>query len=69
MAGHGRAIERAIVVDEGGDTLRELHVVRFRDAAAFDAYRADPELGELRPLRDGSVIATEIWLAQDGPNY
>jgi len=69
MAGHDGAIERAIVFDEGHDTLRELHVVRFRDANSFEAYRADPRLVELQPLRDRSVIAQEILLAHDGPKY
>ena len=70
MARHGGAIERALVLDAGdAETLRELHVVRFPDEAARAAYAADPDLARLRPLRDASVVSTEIWPATEGPTY
>ncbi len=70
MARHGGAIERAVVLDAGDPaSLRELHLVRFPDADAFAAYRADAALGDLRELREASVLATELWPAEDGPRY
>jgi hypothetical protein len=70
MARHGGAIERALVLDAGdAETLRELHVVRFPDEAARTAYAADPALAALRPLRDASVVSTELWPATEGPTY
>src|SRR5678809_440734 len=41
MAHHGGRIEHAYVL--AGADYRELHVVRFPDEDAFDAYRRDPE--------------------------
>lgn len=70
LRAHGGAIERALVLDAGDpDTLRELHVVRFPDPAAFAAYRADPALAALAPRRAASVLATELCEATDGPAY
>jgi uncharacterized protein (DUF1330 family) len=70
MAAHGGAIERTVVVDDGaGDALREVHVVTFPSAAAWDAYRADPALAALAAERATAVIATEVLTGADGPDY
>ena len=64
MLRHGGELEHAYVIDDG-ETLRELHVVRFPSDAAFDAYRADPELAARAPDRARAVISTEIWPATE----
>ncbi|MCB9564073.1 MAG: DUF1330 domain-containing protein [Kofleriaceae bacterium] len=73
MARHGGRIERTVVAPGGGDdaTFREVHVVTFPDAAAFAAYRADPDpaLAALAPRRAAAVIATELLVGADGPDY
>ncbi len=69
MARHGGVIERVVVVDDAGPTLRELHIVRFPTDAAVATYRADPELIALAPRRAEVIEATEIWQAADGPSY
>ena len=70
MARHGGAIERTVVVDDGsGDTLREVHVVDFPSAAAWDAYRADPALAALAADRAAAVVATEVLFGEPGPDY
>lgn len=71
MRAHGGAIERALELDDDptGETLRELHVVRFPDDAAFAAYRADARLAALRPLREASVVATELAIATAELSY
>jgi hypothetical protein len=69
MAKYGGAIERAIVVDDGSAPLQEIHVVSFPDEQAFAAYRADEGLGRLAPLRERSVIRTEIARGHAGPDY
>lgn len=69
MARHRGAIERALVVDEGGDTLRELHIVRFATDEDFTRYRADPALLALADVRARCVLSTEILPASDGPAY
>jgi uncharacterized protein (DUF1330 family) len=69
MAAHGGRIERAVVMDEGGPTLRELHLVRFPDAEALARYRADAALTTLEGERDACIASTDVWSAVDGPSY
>ena len=69
MKQHAGVIEHAYVIDDGGDTLREVHVVRFRDDDAFAAYRTDPDLVTMRSIRERCIVATEINRATDGPIY
>lgn len=69
MARHHGAIERALVLDDGGETLRELHVVRFATDEDFARYRADPELLALADVRARCVLHTELRPATDGPRY
>ena len=71
MARHGGAIERTVAVrdDASDERFKEIHFVRFPDREAFDAYRADEELARAAHLRDASVIATEIFIGEDGPDY
>lgn len=69
MARHGGAIERALVVDDGGDTLRELHVVRFASAEGFARYQQDPEHAALAEDRARCVLHTEVLRASEGPAY
>lgn len=65
MARHGSTIERALVIDDVDDTLRELHGVRFREPL--------PRIAELiialLPRRRASVVTTATWHASDGPTY
>ena len=41
----------------------------FPDEPAFLAYRADARLAELAHLRDASVVATDVLIGEDGPDY
>jgi hypothetical protein len=69
MADHGGAIERTVVIPGDHETFREIHIVTFPGPTAFEAYRRDERLREAAPLRDASVIATEIMIGEDGPEY
>lgn len=71
MARHGGSIERTVTVrdDASAERFREIHIVRFPDREAFDAYRADEELIAAAHLRDEAVIATELFIGEDGPEY
>lgn len=69
MKEHGGRIERVIVAADTADTIKEIHVVTFPDDAAFKAYRQDPKLAEFAPLRDASVVGTDIHIGADGPPY
>jgi hypothetical protein len=70
MREYGGAIERTVRIDDGaGETLTEVHLVRFREEAGFQAYRANTALAGLRHLRDASVVDTELLVGEDGPDY
>jgi hypothetical protein len=49
--------------------FKEVHFVTFPDGAAFDAYRQDSALAEIAHLRTESVVATEVLVGEDGPDY
>ena len=48
MAAHGGRIERTVVVPvaDAPELVREIHVVTFPDARAFEAYRDDARLAD-----------------------
>jgi uncharacterized protein (DUF1330 family) len=72
MRRHGGRIERVIrpTGPARGDALpHEIHVVSFESAAGFDAYRADPELARLAPLRESAIARTSVTVGTDGQPY
>jgi uncharacterized protein (DUF1330 family) len=69
MKEHGGRIERVIVAADTAETIKEIHVVTFPDDAAFKAYRQSPQLAGLAPLRDASIVGTDIHIGADGPAY
>jgi uncharacterized protein (DUF1330 family) len=71
LARHGAAIARTIVEDPSapGSLLREIHIVTFPDAAAFDRYRADPELAGLAARRNSCIAHTQLIFGHSGPDY
>jgi uncharacterized protein (DUF1330 family) len=71
MRAHGGRIESTVVVtpDPAPGRVREIHVVTFPDAGAFQAYRDDPRLTEHAHLREAAVVSTEVFVGEDGPDY
>lgn len=71
MRRHGGRMERVVVPRDAslGEHFQEIHLVHFPDDAAFAAYRDDPELRALAPLRESAVVATEIRVGDAGPGY
>ena len=72
MATHGGRIERTVVVGVipgDADVLKEIHVVTFPHEQAYAAYRGDERRRALAPLRDESVVHTEVLIGEDGPRY
>ncbi|CAN5853170.1 hypothetical protein BH11MYX2_BH11MYX2_01390 [soil metagenome] len=70
MRRHGGVFERAIELDgPEPDEVRELHILRFPDAAALEAYRADPDYIKLAADREACVRATALYPALDLPPY
>jgi uncharacterized protein (DUF1330 family) len=71
MARHGGAIERTVAIPAvpGAETFQEVHIVTFPHAEAFAAYQQDPDLLRAAPLREASVVKTEVLVGEDGPDY
>lgn len=62
MGRYGGVLERRL---RTGDGLVEIHVVSFPDAAAFEAYRADPERASFAPLLAESGAELELLTVAD----
>ena len=72
MRRHGGRIDRVIrpTGPARTDALpHEVHVVSFRSAAGFEAYRVDPELKALGTLRESAIARTEVLVGTDGEPY
>jgi len=57
LAEHGATLEQRI---RAADGTTEIHIVRFPDAAALAAYRADPRRTALQPELEASAAAIEL---------
>ena len=62
MPRNGGVLERRL---RSGDGLIEVHVVSFPDAAAFEAYRADPDRAAFAPLLAESGAELELLTVTD----
>ncbi len=63
MQRHRGNLERAVFVDEGeGDRVREVHLIRFESAEAFESYRNDPELLKHSELRRRAIVDTVLLM-------
>lgn len=67
LADYGATISLAFHPQKEPDV--EWHVVRFPNAAAFQAYRQDERLITLKPQRDAVITGTEIIMGtmQENP--
>ena len=69
MAAHGGRVEKVVRCGGEGGAPFEVHIVSFPDVAAIDAYRVDPRLMKLLPLRDRVIARTEIWTGRERSAY
>ena len=72
MRRHGGRIDRVIRPTgpaRGEAVPHEIHLVSFPSTAAFEAYRTDPELAALAPLRESAIARTEVTMGTDGELY
>jgi len=71
MKSHGGRIERTMMVAPEGesDVFKEVHVLSFPSARAFNAYRNDERLAQMAHLRDESVVDTQLLIGEAGPSY
>lgn len=56
----GRHQSPTLVAGEASERPAEVHLVTFRDAAAFAAYSADSRNGALAARREGPVLRTTV---------
>jgi hypothetical protein len=71
MAKYGGAIARTVAItpEPDAEAFKEVHIVTFPDARAFEAYRGDAELAAWKHLREASVVDTQVMIGEDGPDY
>lgn len=69
MAAHGGRVDNVVRCGGEGTAPFEVHLVSFLDAAAASAYRADPRLVKLLPVRDRVIARTEVWTGQQRSAY
>ena len=55
--------------EDSSPTLTEVHIVTFPSASAYAAYRDDPALAHLQPVRARAVVSTQVEIGVEGPGY
>jgi len=53
----------------GGETLTEIHVLRFADRFAFDSFKADPEHVANAHWRAGVICKTDVFVSGEVVDY
>ena len=68
---HGGTIARTVTIPapEGAATLRGAPPSSPSSAAAFAAFRANPAMAAAATEREACIVATEVLLGTDGPDY
>jgi hypothetical protein len=69
MAAHGGHVDSVVRCGGEGGAPFEVHLVSFPSAAAATAYRADPRLAKLMPLRDRVIARTDVWPGRSRSAY
>jgi catechol 2,3-dioxygenase-like lactoylglutathione lyase family enzyme/uncharacterized protein (DUF1330 family) len=69
LSRHGGRLESRIHCSPAPGAPHEVHVVSFPDAAAFDAYRADPEYAALAEERSRVIRATTVIAGSEAPPF
>lgn len=69
MRAHGATLYVAFRPEETRAGVDEVHVLRFPDRAAFEAYRADPGLAALADLRERAIADTTVLSAASEVPY
>jgi len=71
LTAHGGRLEKTAVLPDDTDPnfFREVHFVVFPNRRAAENYQADSHLEAALPLRDRSVVRTEVLEGEPGPDY
>jgi len=54
---------------QSGSSPHEIHIVSFPSLESFEAYRGDPDLARLAPLRQAAIARTEVIVGAEGEPY
>jgi len=60
---------RPTVAGQAGSSPHEIHIVSFPSLEYFEAYRGDPDLTKLAPLRQAAIARTEVIIGEEGESY
>jgi len=60
---------RPTVSGQPDPSPHEIHIVSFPNLKSFEAYRGDPDLAKLAPLRQAAVARTEVIMGEEGEPY
>jgi uncharacterized protein (DUF1330 family) len=69
IAEYGGRLEKRYQCVPQPQAPAEFHLITFPSQASFEAYRADPRLSELAPLRQQAMAQTIIWSAAELPPF
>jgi uncharacterized protein (DUF1330 family) len=72
MQKYGGRIERVIrptISTSSASLPHEIHIVAFPSLERFEAYRNDPDLAKLAPLRQSAIARTETLIGEEGESY
>lgn len=69
---HGGSLIAAFAPEPNGDPesqVDEVHVLQFPARSAYDAYRSDPALQALAPLRAQGIRRTQVLVSSGDKHY
>lgn len=67
---HGGRLVCAFAPEQAAaGTPDEIHVLEFPSREHLEAYRSDPRLAELAPLRESAISATTVYVAERSVDY
>ena len=73
MAEHGGRLDSAFRPSASGSTqspaVDEVHVLKFPTRIKFEAYRTDPQIVALAPLREKAISHTSVYISSEGLDY
>lgn len=69
MSRHDGRMETVVRCSADDGAPFEVHVVSFPSVASFEKYRSDPQLAELRSLRERVIERTVIWQGRGRQAY
>ena len=67
---HGGRLLAAFEPEQAaGEAPGEIHILEFPSREHLEAYRSDPRLEELAPLRESAISATTVYVSKRSVDY